>query len=134
MLKVTLNPLRTFVVALFLILSMLALPLLLNDTAMAVSSRDAACQGVSLGGSSCDTVNSGESLVATIVKVIKLLTYVAGIVAVVMIIVGGFKYMTSGGDSNKVASAKSTLIWALIGLIVVALAQFIINFVMKLVE
>jgi hypothetical protein len=52
-------------------------------------------------------------------------------VAVIMIIVGGLKYITSGGDSNNVSSAKSTIIYAIIGLVVVALAQFIVQFVLN---
>ena len=50
-----------------------------------------------------------------------------------MIIVSAFKYITSGGDSNKVASAKSSLIYAIIGLVIVGLAQFIVNFVIEAV-
>jgi hypothetical protein len=48
-----------------------------------------------------------------------------------MIIIAGFKYITSGGDTNKVASAKSTLTYAIIGIVVVALAQLIVHFVIK---
>jgi hypothetical protein len=52
-------------------------------------------------------------------------------VAVIMIIYGGFRYITSGGDSNRVGSAKNTLIYAIIGLIIVALAQLIVHFVLS---
>jgi hypothetical protein len=47
-----------------------------------------------------------------------------------MIIWGGLRYITSGGDSAKITSAKNTIIYALIGLVVVALAQFIVKFVL----
>jgi len=47
-----------------------------------------------------------------------------------MIIIGGFKYVTSGGDSTKISSAKSTIFYALIGLVVVALAQVIVRLVL----
>jgi hypothetical protein len=47
-----------------------------------------------------------------------------------MVIYGGFKYITSGGDSGKVTSAKNTIVYAAIGLVVVALAQFIVKFVL----
>ena len=50
---------------------------------------------------------------------------IVGVVAIIMIIVGGFRYITSGGDSSKVGSAKNTIIYAIIGLILVALAQII---------
>ncbi|MBL8122451.1 hypothetical protein JNM87_06935 [Candidatus Saccharibacteria bacterium] len=48
-----------------------------------------------------------------------------------MIMVSGFRYITSGGDSQKIASAKNTLIGAIIGLVVIALAQTIITFVLS---
>jgi hypothetical protein len=47
-----------------------------------------------------------------------------------MIILGGLKYITSGGDAQKVASAKSALIYAIVGLVIVALAQAIVRFVL----
>ena len=47
-----------------------------------------------------------------------------------MIIYGGFRYITSGGSSEGVGAAKSTLIYAIIGLIIVALAQLIVQFVL----
>jgi hypothetical protein len=48
-----------------------------------------------------------------------------------MIIYGGFRYITSGGDSGRVGNAKNTLIYAIIGLVIVALAQLIVHFVLN---
>ncbi len=62
--------------------------------------------------------------------VINIFSFVVGVVSVIMIILGGFKYVTSGGDSNNVSSAKNTIIYALIGLVIVALSQFIVQFVL----
>lgn len=67
----------------------------------------------------------------TITAVINLLSSIVGILAVVMLIVGGFRYITSNGDSNKVGSAKNTVIYALIGVAIVALAQVIVQFVLN---
>jgi len=53
------------------------------------------------------------------------------VAAVIMIIVGGFRYITSGGDSTRVGGAKNTLIYAIVGLIIVALAQAIVHFVLN---
>ena len=55
-----------------------------------------------------------------------------GIAPIIMIFVAGFKYMTSGGDANKVGSAKTTLIYAIIGLALAALAQLLVKTVLKL--
>lgn len=52
-----------------------------------------------------------------------------GIVAVVVIIMGGVSYMTSAGDAGKVKKAKDTILYGIIGLIVAALAFAIVNFV-----
>lgn len=63
--------------------------------------------------------------------VINVFSWVVAVIAVIMIIYGGLRYITSGGDSGKVGNAKNTIIYALIGLVVVALAQFIVQFVLE---
>jgi hypothetical protein len=64
-------------------------------------------------------------------QIVNIFSIIVGAVAVIMIIYGGFRYITSGGDSNRVGSAKNTLIYAIIGLIIVALAQIIVHFVLN---
>ncbi len=94
------------------------------------ASKSAACEGIGLaGGGNCGAAaqNTVGSLFANIVK---LLSWVVGAVAVVMIIIGGFKYVTSSGDSNAISSAKNTIIYALIGLAAAALAQVLVHFVL----
>ena len=51
-----------------------------------------------------------------------------------MIIVGGIRYITSGGDSGNISSAKNTIIYAVIGLIIVALAQILVHYVLSSVN
>ncbi len=78
------------------------------------------------------TDTNGESSLKTIAtKVINVFSIIVGIVAVIMVIYGGFRYITSGGDSGRVGNAKNTLIYAIIGLIIVALAQFLVHFVLS---
>lgn len=55
--------------------------------------------------------------------------YIVGIVAVIMLIVGGIRYVVSGGDAKKVTDAKNTILYAIIGLIICFLAFAIVNFV-----
>jgi hypothetical protein len=83
-------------------------------------------------GDDCSTdVAGGTSGIENIVTtVINIFSVIVGIVSVIMIIYGGFRYVTSGGDSGNVSSAKNTIIYAVIGLVVVALAQFIVQFVL----
>ncbi|HEY5442181.1 MAG TPA: pilin [Candidatus Saccharimonadales bacterium] len=64
-------------------------------------------------------------------NVVKIFSILVGAVSVIMIIYGGFRYITSGGDSGRVGNAKNTLIYALVGLVIVALAQLIVHFVLN---
>lgn len=57
--------------------------------------------------------------------------YIVGIIAVIMLIVGGIRYVISGGDSKKVTDAKNTVLYAIIGLIISFLAFAIVNFVIS---
>ena len=57
------------------------------------------------------------------------LLFIVGAVAVIMLIIGGLKYIVSGGDASKVQSAKNTILYALVGIIVAILAYAAVNFV-----
>jgi len=72
--------------------------------------------------------DAGSSLDNTITNGINLLSIVVGIIAVVMIVLAGFRYITSGGKQESISGAKSALTYAIIGLIIVALAQVIARF------
>ena len=64
-------------------------------------------------------------------NVINFFSLIVGVVSVIMIIYGGLKYITSGGDSGNVSGAKNTIIYALIGIVIVALSQFLVRFVLS---
>lgn len=64
-----------------------------------------------------------------VTDLIGLLLFAIGIIAVIMIIIGGIRYVTSNGDSSQVTSAKNTILYAVVGLIVALLAYAIVNFV-----
>ena len=57
--------------------------------------------------------------------------YIVGIIAVIMLIIGGIKYVVSGGDAKKVTDAKNTVLYAIIGLVIAFLAFAIVNFVIS---
>lgn len=61
----------------------------------------------------------------------RIVTIVVGIASVIMIIVGGIRYVMSSGDSNNINGAKNTILYALIGLVVAVLAGSIIQFVIS---
>ncbi|MDB5164948.1 MAG: rane protein [Candidatus Saccharibacteria bacterium] len=83
------------------------------------------------GGCQGDTSLNENSIASIGKKVVTIFSYIVGVISILMIIYGGFRYITSGGDSGNVGNAKNTIIYALIGLIIVALAQAIVHFVLN---
>ena len=78
-------------------------------------------------GEGVDKVNSSpESLVKQFVNIF---LFAVGALSVIMLIWGGIRYTTSAGDSNKVTSAKNTVLYAIVGLVVSILAWDIVNMV-----
>lgn len=122
------------------LLYLLSLTLLVS-TALFISphmvladAKSDACAGVALTGGSCDKTNAETQVNNAVAVAVNILSLVVGITAVIMVIVGGFKYITSSGDSNSVNSAKNTILYALVGLVIVALAQVIVKFVLNRVQ
>ena len=64
-------------------------------------------------------------------QVTNTILYIVGIIAVIMLIIGGIRYVISGGDSKKVTDAKNTVLYAIIGLVIAFLAFAIVNFVIS---
>ncbi len=93
------------------------------------------CADGGAGATDPDGAASGDEAsdrVSEIIEtVINVFSIVVGVVSVIMIIIGGLKYITSGGDSGNVTGAKNTILYAIIGLVVVALAQVIVRFVLQ---
>lgn len=110
------------------VITPLALPVMVS----AQSNVPSICEGVKATGSPCEPVETEprDRLAAILKTIIDIFSMIVGFVAVLMIIVGGFKYVTSGGDSGNISSAKNTIIYALVGLAIVALSQFIVRFVL----
>ena len=57
------------------------------------------------------------------------LLFLIGAVSVIMLIIGGIRYVVSGGDSAAITSAKNTILYAVIGIVVAILAYALVNFV-----
>lgn len=79
----------------------------------------------------CAATDTSGNFSALIKRIINIFSIIVGVIAVIMIVIGGLKYITSGGESSNVSSAKNTIIYAIVGLVVVALAQFIVRFVLS---
>lgn len=93
------------------------------------TAKEDVCAGVNLDNAG-GCASGGTELQTVIRAVIQILSLIGGIAAIIMLIIGGIKYVTSGGDSSSIASAKTTIIYAIVGLIIVALAQVIVRFVL----
>jgi hypothetical protein len=81
---------------------------------------------------------SAGDLPTTIASLIRVVLGFLGIVAVVIILIGGFKWMTAGGNDDKVKSAKKVIISGIIGLVIVlsafAIASFVIGSIIRATE
>lgn len=128
---------KSFLIALAALLTFAA-PVALTATVAAQSEspdiQKGLCQGVNLDVNRTDCPNNDDEANSKINSIIKLIinifSLVVGVISVIMIIIGGLKYITSGGDSGNITGAKNTILYAIIGLVVVALAQFIVRFVL----
>jgi hypothetical protein len=95
------------------------------------AAKDEICAGVgAASGSGSCTTTSGPTVNSVISTIVNILSAIVGILAVIMVIFSGFKYVTAGGDSGKVSSAKNTLIYAIVGIVVAALARPLVQFVL----
>ena len=61
--------------------------------------------------------------------VTNVLLFIIGAISVIMLIIGGIRYVVSGGDSSAVTSAKNTILYAVVGIVVAILAYALVNFV-----
>lgn len=98
---------------------------------VAESPKQSVCKGVELSGSGCDPQPGETSVKEAVGAVINILSIIVGLAAVIMIIVSGLKFIISSGDSTAIASARNGLLYAVIGLIVAALAQVLVRYVIK---
>ena len=105
-----------------------------SAVALAADSKQAVCEGAGVIAAP-DTIDCSAEAKGTVQTVLRtalnLFSAIIGIIAVVMIIIAGLKYITSQGEPANIATAKNSIIYAAIGLVVVALAQVIVRFVLN---
>ena len=73
--------------------------------------------------------NSGMDENTIVKTIINIFLYLVGAISVIMIVYSGFRYVTSAGNQNSVTSAKNTLLYAVVGLVVAMFAWAIVNWV-----
>ncbi len=84
---------------------------------------DAIGDGVDATGDGGTSLNDGVEIVTNI------LLFLIGLVAVIMIIIGGIRYTTSNGDASQTKAAKDTILYSVVGLIVAIMAYAIVRWV-----
>ncbi len=94
------------------------------------------CSGanVDLSGASsseCSGNTASDSATKLVKTIINVISVIVGVIAVIMIIIGGFRYIASGGKQESVQAAKNTILYAIIGLVIVALAQIVVRFILN---
>lgn len=86
-------------------------------------------------GADCAKGNSQQENLFGDGGVFKIITnvllFIIGAISVIMLIIGGIRYTVSGGDSSAVQSAKNTILYAIVGIVVAILAYAVVNFVIS---
>lgn len=78
----------------------------------------------------CPAAPSSDPIISIIKTAIEVISYIAGAATVILIIVSGLKFVTAGGSAESAASARNTLIYALVGIVVVIISQVLVVFVL----
>ena len=113
--------------------AIVTLPLWVAQPAAALfgNSKAAACQGIALDNTDgCTAAKGSLTFNRVLTDILQLLSVAVGITALIMIIIAGLRYITANGDSGNIQSARQTITYALVGLVIVALAQGIVQFVL----
>ena len=128
MIKKLLTKMNLAASALLLIAGFVAVPVAVTAQS---NIQENVCKGLQgTGVDSCEDDGGDASFAGLAKKIINIFSIVVGSVSVIMIIIGGFRYVISGGDSNGVSGAKNTIMYAIIGLVIVLFAQIIVKFVL----
>jgi hypothetical protein len=122
--KIALLAIAIFAVSFFSLGAVSAQAPIFEDVCDASTADSPACSD-ELGGNPI----SGQD--GVLVRVVNILSYMVGVASVVMVMIGGLKYISANGDSNSIATAKNTILYALIGVAVFAVSQAIVLFVLR---
>ena len=80
-----------------------------------------------------ETQLTNADLTVVIGRIVKIVIGFLGLIAVVIILIGGFQWMTSGGDSEKIANARKLMTNGVIGLFIIVVAYAIALFIMNII-
>jgi type IV secretion system pilin len=128
---------KRLILIISLMVGVLAPSVALSGQSLAVSVVD--CSGSLQTTTVCQDVtsqqSSGQNPIIHIIKIaIEIISYIIGALAIIFILVGAIRMITSGGDAQAAASARSSFTYALIGIVIAVLAQVIVEFVLDKVK
>lgn len=99
--------------------------------------KDEACRGAALSSDAtvtCDTAAADKKIDSVLETALNLLSIIVAVISVIVIILGGLRFILAQGDSNSIASARNSVLYALVGLVIVAMAQIMVRFVIGRVD
>lgn len=115
-----------------LVASVVGLTLTSPVSAIDVFQNNGACTGTTGAGSSAICGAAQQDEAENIIKnILNAMLLVLGMIAVVMIVIGGIRYVVSAGDQTQVQAAKNTILYSVVGLIIAILSFAIVNFVIE---
>jgi hypothetical protein len=123
------NKFRIVMTSLVLMLSLVGAPLLASTPTLAACAAGSKPKDCISAGSNTTTAAGTPKLTDNIKTITNILLFLIGVISVIAIVIGGIRYTTSGGDSSAVNSAKDTILYAVVGIVVAILAYSIVNFV-----
>lgn len=119
-----------------LLVGALALPLIAAGLASFLPVATAQAQGDNIDITTGPESSRGENTPGELIgengvfkTITNVLLFLIGAISVIMLIIGGIRYTTSGGNSTSVQEAKNTILYAIVGIIVAILAYAVVNFV-----
>jgi len=121
---------RFFAITLIVSGTTLAIPFLSAPAHAGTNASTAACDALKATGEA-ECTGSGGRVQGVVKLAINILSFVAGVIAVIVIILSGLKFITSGGDANAISSARRSILYAAIGIVVVVLAQIFVRLVVS---
>lgn len=122
---------KTLILSIFATLAVLLSPV--PALAAYTGAFDEVCDSAEAKNSDvCKSQNPADNpITETIGKVVTFISIIAGSVAVIVIIIAGIRFVVSSGDAAKVASARNTILYAIVGIVVIVLSNTIILYVLS---
>jgi hypothetical protein len=91
----------------------------------------AGATAVCLGGGNCDTgLPTAAANSSALQHLLQIVFGIFGAIAVLMIVIAGLHFIEAQGDPSKIAKARNTIIYALVGLVIAISAEIIVSFVL----